>query len=62
MFHLQVREMTVTLQDMAVLFGLGIDGPPITWLDGMDCERLLGVALPTTILRGEALKLTWFRE
>jgi len=41
------REMTITLQVVAVLPGLRIDGPPVTGTHDMDwameCKRLLGV-------------------
>jgi len=53
-FHLREREMTVTLQDVVVLQGLRIDGPPVTgtdkriWAD--ECERLLDVMPPPSRL------------
>jgi len=44
-FHLQVGEMTVILQDVAVLLGLCIDGPSVIRTDdsdwAMEHERIL---------------------
>ena len=54
--------MTVILQDVAVLLGLRIDGPPITgtddriWVD--ESERLFGVMPPPTAIKGRQVKLT----
>ncbi|KAK1273866.1 hypothetical protein QJS04_geneDACA021903 [Acorus gramineus] len=50
-FHLRHGEMTVTLQDVAVLTGLPIDGKPVTGITDCDdwghvCEDLLGVGPP----------------
>jgi hypothetical protein len=62
-FHLRTGEMTVTLQDVAVLLGLRIDGPAITgsddrvWADV--CNELLGRVPP---LDGGFMKLSWLRE
>ena len=43
-----------------------IDGPPVTGSDDRDWaveyERLLGVAPPTTALKGATFKLTWLRK
>ena len=44
--------MTVKLQDVAVLLGLHINGPPVIGTDERDwvgeCDRLLGVMPPLT--------------
>jgi len=65
-FHLRVGEMTITLHDVAVLFGLYIYGPVVTrtydrdWI--FECERLLGRLPPQLAIRGGAVKLQWFRD
>ena len=65
-FHLQEGEMTITLQDVAVLLGLHIDGPPVTETDeGIcvdECERLLGMVPSPTAIQGGQVKLTWLCE
>ena len=65
-FRLRLREMTVTLQYVVTLLRLRINDPPVTKTDNrdwaMECERLLGMALPPMALKGRALKLTWLRE
>jgi len=57
-FHLREGEMTVTLQDVVVLLGLCIDGPPVTGTDERDwvgeCDRLP----PPTAIHGGQVKLT----
>ena len=48
--------MIFTLQDMVVLFGLGVDGPAVTRSDDRDwlieCESLLGVTPTGTTIKG----------
>ena len=55
--------MTVTLQNMALLLGLRVDGPAVTGTDDrdwvMECERLLGVMPTKTAMKGGSLKLTF---
>ena len=55
-FHLPVGEMTITLQDVAIILGLRIDGPAVTGTCVFDvaklCEELLGVTPPVDALRG----------
>ncbi|GFZ03574.1 hypothetical protein Acr_16g0001980 [Actinidia rufa] len=66
-FHLCVREMTPTLQDVAMLTGLPIDGAPITGPSGSFypnelCLRLLGRVSLRNAYRGDNLKLTWLES
>ena len=60
-FHIPVEEMTITLQDVAIILSLRIDGPAVTGtcvLDVADlCGELLGVTLPTDALRGSAISI-----
>ena len=48
---------------MALLLDLRVDGPPVTGTDDrdrvMECERLLGVMLTETAMKGGSLKLTF---
>ena len=39
-FHLPIGEMTVTLQDVAMILGLRIHGPPITNICDLDLSLL----------------------
>ncbi|MQL91960.1 hypothetical protein Taro_024575 [Colocasia esculenta] len=63
-FHLRHGEMSITLQDVAILMGLPIDGDAVvgdTSLDWTDvCMALLG-DLPDMMRRG-SVKLFWLRE
>ncbi|XP_052191625.1 serine/threonine-protein phosphatase 7 long form homolog [Diospyros lotus] len=65
-FHLSIGETTVTLQDVAVLMGLRIDGPPVTGASISNwaplCEQYLGARPSKEHLRGSSLKLTWLRK
>ncbi|CDP04906.1 unnamed protein product [Coffea canephora] len=64
-FHLPVGEATVTLQDVEVLWGLHIDGPPVIGVDtyrsiqewGAICEELLGFSPAVGYFDGQRLKL-----
>lgn len=61
-FHMVVGEVTITLQDIAVQFGLPIDGPPVTGNMSQDwtgvCAQYLGVPCPSRDLDGGRLKLS----
>lgn len=64
-FHLPVGEATVTLQDVAVMWGLPIDGDPVTGHDiarsteewQSMCEELLGFRPPSSAFDSGRLKL-----
>ncbi|XP_019080373.2 serine/threonine-protein phosphatase 7 long form homolog [Vitis vinifera] len=62
-FHLPVGEMTITLQDVAVILGLRIHGLPITGTCDIDwsllCYELLGVTPPTSEIKGSAISTRW---
>ena len=62
-FHVPVGEMTITLQDVAIILGLRIDGPAITRTCVLDvaelCSELLGVTPPVDALRGSAIFIRW---
>ena len=62
-FHVPVGEMTITLQDVAILLGLRIHGPAVTGTCVFDvaalCEELLGVIPPADAIRGSTISLRW---
>ena len=62
-FHVPVGEMTITLQDVAVILGLCIDGPAVTGTCVLDvaksCSELLEVTPPADALRGSAIFIRW---
>ncbi|RVX03559.1 Serine/threonine-protein phosphatase 7 long form-like [Vitis vinifera] len=62
-FHLPVGEMTITLQDVAVILGLRIHGLPITGTCDIDwsllCYELLGVTPSISEIRGSAISTRW---
>ncbi|KAL0013037.1 hypothetical protein SO802_000106 [Lithocarpus litseifolius] len=65
-FHFTVGESTVTLQDVALLLGLQINGHVVTGNGDLQwddlCEELLGVRPDRSVLHGSALKLSWLRS
>ncbi|WCJ37421.1 Aminotransferase-like plant mobile domain family protein [Euphorbia peplus] len=65
-FHFIVGEMTVTLQDVALLLGLAIDGKPVIGITHTTCtkvcETLLGRAPDSNYASGGMVKLSWLKE
>ncbi|XP_050383992.1 protein MAIN-LIKE 2-like isoform X2 [Argentina anserina] len=63
-FHLPVGEMTMSLEDAALILGLPVDGNPVIGptvrTPSIVCEQLLG-KVPKD-LNGGMLKLNWLRE
>lgn len=65
-FHLRVGEATITLQDVSLIWGLNIDGLPVTGTDNCHkvnewqqyCFELLGFAPLITQFRGGHLLMT----
>ena len=62
-FHVPVGEMTITLQDVAIILGLRIDGPAVSGTCVLDvaelCSELLGVTPPVNALRGLIISIRW---
>ncbi|KAJ9553724.1 hypothetical protein OSB04_017769 [Centaurea solstitialis] len=69
-FHLPIGEVTVTLQDVQVLWGLRIDGEAVTGCDRkwefdtkVDmCQRLLGITPTATDFKRAQLKIITVRD
>ena len=63
MSHVPVREMTITLQDVAIILSLRIDGPVVTGTCVFDvaklCGELIGVTSPADALKGSAISIRW---
>ena len=62
-FHVLVREMSITLQDVAIILSLRIDGPAVIGTCVLDvaelCGELLGVTPPIDALKGFAISIRW---
>ncbi|KAF2302192.1 hypothetical protein GH714_033696 [Hevea brasiliensis] len=65
-FHLRVGEMTITLEDVALLLGLAIDGEPVLGVTYTSCksvcEKFLGRVPDTGYMSGGMVKLSWLKE
>ncbi|XP_020245726.1 protein MAIN-LIKE 2-like [Asparagus officinalis] len=63
-FHFRMGEPTITLQDVAMILGLRIDGPCVTGSERhfwpIKCEELLGVAPES--MPGGNIKLKWLKD
>ena len=62
-FHFLVEEMTIMLQDVAIILRLRIDGPAVTGTCVLDvaelCGELLGVTPPVDAIRGSTISIWW---
>ena len=62
-FHVPVGEMTITLQDVAIILGLRIDGSAVTGTCVFDvaelCGELLGFTPLVDALRGSVISIRW---
>ena len=60
-FHVPVGEMTITLQDVAIILGFRIDGPVVIGTCVFNvaelCGEQLGVTPPSDALRGSAISI-----
>lgn len=65
-FHFTVGEMTVTLEDVAYLLGLPVDGEAVIGVTYTSCEavciKLLGKAPDSGYTSGGMVKLSWLKE
>uniref|UniRef100_A0A5B6YQL3 Aminotransferase-like plant mobile domain-containing protein n=1 Tax=Davidia involucrata TaxID=16924 RepID=A0A5B6YQL3_DAVIN len=65
-FHFTVGEMTVTLEDVAYLLGLAIDGEPVIGVTYTSCDavcvKFLGKAPDSGYTSGGMVKLSWLKE
>ena len=68
-FHFLSGEATTTLEDVAYIYGLPIDGPPVIGraytkrpIIEEVCNLLLGKVPKPTDIEGGQLKLTWFHK
>lgn len=68
-FHFRGGEATITLEDVAYIYGLPVDGVPVigrTWSNQLMiqdiCQELLGFSPDPTDCGGGQIKLTWFHN
>ncbi|XP_051151701.1 protein MAIN-LIKE 2-like isoform X2 [Andrographis paniculata] len=65
-FHMTVGEMTVTLEDVAYLLGLRIDGEPVIGVTYTTCDsvciKYLGRSPDSRYTSGGMVKLSWLKE
>ena len=62
-FHVPIEEMTITLQDVAIILGIRIHGPVVTetcLFDVVDlCQELLSIIPPVVALKGATISIRW---
>ena len=62
-FHMTYGEVSLTLQDVALQFGLPIDGRPVTGQTGYDlgnmCATLLGARLEGPDIKSQRVWMSW---
>ena len=62
-FHVPVGEMSITLQDVAIILMLRIHGPAVTGTCVLNvaelCIELLNVTPPSDALKGSAISIRW---
>ena len=62
-FHVPVRDMTITLQDVVIILRLHIHRLAVTGTSVLDvaelCGELVGVTPPTDALRGSSISIRW---
>ncbi|KAG6414154.1 hypothetical protein SASPL_126872 [Salvia splendens] len=65
-FHMTVGEMTITLEDVAYLLGLRINGEPVIGVTYTTCDsvciKYLGKAPDSGYTSGGMVKLSWLKE
>ncbi|QHO40723.1 uncharacterized protein DS421_5g139590 [Arachis hypogaea] len=68
-FHLLIGECAVTLEDVAMILGLPMDGLPVTRMTissvealEAECLHQFGAAPRMSECRGSGIKLTWLRD
>lgn len=65
-FHMTVGEMTITLEDVAYMLGLRIDGEPVIGVTYTACDsvcvKYLGKAPESNYTSGGMVKLSWLKE
>lgn len=65
-FHMTIGEMTITLEDVAYLLGLPIDGEPVIGVTYTSCDsvcvKYLGRTPDSGNMSGGMVKLNWLKE
>ncbi|WCJ24839.1 Aminotransferase-like plant mobile domain family protein [Euphorbia peplus] len=65
-FHFLIGEMSITLEDVALLLGLPIDGEPVLGVTYTSCkavcEKFLGRVPDGGYMSGGMVKLSWLKE
>ncbi|XP_010532985.1 PREDICTED: serine/threonine-protein phosphatase 7 long form homolog [Tarenaya hassleriana] len=65
-FHFTLGELTVTLEDVALLLGLAVDGKAVIGVTyttcSSVCEKYLGLSPDSNYASGGMVKLSWLKE